>query len=136
VADAFDGPFDGYTIWLATEGRPKSPATIRNYCYYLREMRSYARQHGLSGWEQLTRAHVRAFLGNLSVTNSAGDSSNTALGDYSAGQLVDGNFSFTNNTGRLFVGYGMQVHNFTFAGNTGTPSDYPGLSWTGSSSIS
>ena len=26
VADAFTGPFDGYALWLATEGRPKSPA--------------------------------------------------------------------------------------------------------------
>jgi hypothetical protein len=26
VADAFSGPLDGYALWLATEGRPKSPA--------------------------------------------------------------------------------------------------------------
>jgi hypothetical protein len=62
VADAFTGPFDGYVLWLATEGRPKSRATVWNYCYYLREMRSYALQRGLTDWEQLTRAHVRAFL--------------------------------------------------------------------------
>ena len=62
MADAFSGPLDGYALWLATEGRPKSPATIRNYCLYLRQMRSYALQRGLSGWQQLTRAHIRAFL--------------------------------------------------------------------------
>jgi len=62
VADAFSGPLDGYALWLATEGRPKSPATIRNYCLYLRQLRSYALQRGLRGWEQLTRAQIRAFL--------------------------------------------------------------------------
>jgi hypothetical protein len=24
MADAFTGPFDGYVLWLATEGRPKA----------------------------------------------------------------------------------------------------------------
>jgi site-specific recombinase XerD len=62
VADAFSGPLDGYALWLATEGRPRSTSTVRNYCHYLRQLRSYALQRGLSGWEQLTRAHIRAFL--------------------------------------------------------------------------
>lgn len=60
LADAFSGPLDGYALWLATEGRPKSPGhqPIRNYCLYLRQLRFYALQRGLSGWEQLTRAHI------------------------------------------------------------------------------
>jgi integrase/recombinase XerC len=62
VADAFSGPLDGFALWLATEGRPKSPATIRNYCLYLRQLRSYALQRGLRGWEQITRTQIRAFL--------------------------------------------------------------------------
>jgi hypothetical protein len=33
VADAFSGPLDGYALGLATEGRPKSPSTVRNYIY-------------------------------------------------------------------------------------------------------
>ena len=53
VADAFSGP---------PEGRPRSSATIRNYCLYLRQLRSYALQRVLRGWEQITRAHIRAFL--------------------------------------------------------------------------
>jgi len=36
VADAFSGPLDGYALWLPTEGRPKFPSTVRNYCHYLR----------------------------------------------------------------------------------------------------
>lgn len=59
MADAFSGPLDGFALWLATEGRPRSPATIRNYCLYLRQLRSYALQRGLTSWEQLTRSHMR-----------------------------------------------------------------------------
>ena len=62
MADAFSGPLDRYALWLATEGRPKSTATIRNYHLYLRQLRSYALQRGLGGWEQITRKQIRAFL--------------------------------------------------------------------------
>ena len=62
MADALSGPLDRFALWLATEGRPRSPATIRNYCLYLRQLRSYALQRGLTSWEQLTRSHIRAFL--------------------------------------------------------------------------
>lgn len=62
MADAFSGPLDGFALWLATEGRPRSQATIRNYCLYLRQLRSYALQRGLTSWEQITRAQIRAFL--------------------------------------------------------------------------
>ena len=31
VADAFSDPLDGYVLWPATEGRPKSPSTVRSW---------------------------------------------------------------------------------------------------------
>jgi hypothetical protein len=51
---------------------------------------------------------------------------------------VDGNFTFTGNSGNLYVGYPMQVNgNFTYAGNTSAGGPYlSGLTVLGSSSIS
>jgi len=63
------------------------------------------------------------FWGNLTVNGAGGyyDGSwiNTGLGTYSNGQQVDGNLTFTNNTGsRLSLNGSMTVNgNFTYSGN-------------------
>jgi hypothetical protein len=98
---------------------------------------TFERNVGVNGgslWLFNGGSHI---LGNLSVTNSAGDDSSTALGDNTSDpSTVSGNFAFTANTGRLYVDSQLTVHNFTFAGNTGPASDYSGLVVTGTSSIS
>ena len=74
--------------------------------------------------------------GSLTVNGAGGD---TSLGDYSVGQQVNGGLTFTSNTGRLYVGYGMHVNGkFVYSGNAKpyTPSDVPGLTIGGTSSIS
>jgi hypothetical protein len=63
------------------------------------------------------------FWRNLTVNGAGGyydgSSINTGLGTYSNGQQVDGNLTFTNNTGsRLSLNGSMTVNgNFTYSGN-------------------
>jgi hypothetical protein len=81
---------------------------------------------------------------NLTVQNSSGiytgGPGTTSFGNwtqYNAPSQVDGNFTFTGNSGGLFSGYPMQVNgNFTYAGNTGPVLDRGGLTVLGSSSVS
>jgi len=84
----------------------------------------------------------RAFTvkGNLSITNSAGV--NGTWEQYNdAKSVVQGNFSYTYNSGQLFIGYlGLDVKgNFTFAYNAPSATDWPytldGLTVAGNSTI-
>jgi hypothetical protein len=78
------------------------------------------------------------FWGNLTVNAAGGywnGSGFTALHDYSNGQQVDGNLTFTNNAGAMGVSGSMNVNgDFTYSGNA---LPYPGgLSVLGTSTIS
>lgn len=84
------------------------------------------------------------FERNLTVQNSSGiytgGPGTTSFGNwtqYNAPSQVDGNFTFTGNSGGLFSGYPMLVvGNFTYSGNTGPVLDRGGMTVLGSSSIS
>jgi site-specific recombinase XerD len=63
--DPMSESITGFSLWLATEGRPKAPETIRIYTRTVRELRSWARQRSVGAWEDITKAHVRAFIAGI-----------------------------------------------------------------------
>ncbi len=52
----------GFALWLASEGTPKSPGTIRSYCGAARRLRAYLIERGITSWDQVTRTHIRAWI--------------------------------------------------------------------------
>jgi hypothetical protein len=90
------------------------------------------------------------FEHNLTVQNSSGvytgGPGTTSFGNWTqytgpgltkASSQVDGNFTFTGNSGGLYSGYPMHViGNFTYSANTGPVLDRTGLGWDGNSSVS
>jgi hypothetical protein len=102
----------------------------------------FDRNVGVSGGSLSAINQGITISGNLSITNSPGAPDNGTNGFYNdAGtSYVGGNFSYTYNSGRLYVGlnngYGTTVHgNFLFANNTGGY-DIGGLTVNGTKTIS
>ena len=62
MRDPMGESITGFALWLASEGTPKSPGTIRSYCGAARRLRAYLIERGVTSWDQVTRTHIRAWL--------------------------------------------------------------------------
>lgn len=63
---------EGFALWLATEGRPKSQGTIRVYTRSARQLRSWLLTHGVTSWDKAKRHHIRAFIAETRDRSSDG----------------------------------------------------------------
>jgi hypothetical protein len=96
------------------------------------------RNLNVNGGSFVAYNQASSITGNVSITNSPGPSGSQNGFFSDAGQsTVGGNFSYTYNSGRLYVGNaGLHVQgNFSFANNTGG-SDLGGLDVSGHQTIS
>jgi integrase/recombinase XerC len=65
MADHFGPSISGFADWLPYSGKRKSPATIDQYVRSARRLAAWARGQGRQGFDELTKADLRSFLGSL-----------------------------------------------------------------------
>jgi site-specific recombinase XerC len=64
MTNSFSASIEGYRDWLPYSGKRKG-ASIRQYTRSAEQLAAWARQQGRQGFEELTRADLRAFLNTL-----------------------------------------------------------------------